>query len=116
MVYQMDRRLSGPRVRARGLLGARGPGAAGSGARATGAAAGMGVRVKPASFAYHRAGSVPEAVALLAGLGDEAKILAGGLRLGPMMNFRPAPPAPPGDLTRLPGPSHPRAHRDPPHL
>src|SRR5690348_5369455 len=29
-----------------------------------------GSRVKPASFAYHRAGSVPEAVALLAELGD----------------------------------------------
>ena len=44
--------------------------------------------MKPASFAYHRAGSVPEAVALLGELGDEAKILAGGLSLVPMMNFR----------------------------
>src|SRR5260370_32733131 len=109
MVYQMDRRLPGPRVRARGLLGARGPGAAGSGARATGAAAGMGVRVKPASFAYHRAGSVPEAVALLAGLGDEAKILAGGLSLVPMMNFRLARPAALVDITRIPGLSYLRA-------
>src|SRR5215468_6058913 len=40
---------------------------------------GMGVRLKPASFVYHRAGSVPEAIASLAQLGDEAKILAGGL-------------------------------------
>ena len=35
--------------------------------------------MKPAPFAYHRAHSVAEAVALLAELGDEAKILAGGL-------------------------------------
>jgi CO/xanthine dehydrogenase FAD-binding subunit len=41
--------------------------------------------VKPASFAYHRAHSVAEAVALLTELGDEAKILAGGLSLVPMM-------------------------------
>src|SRR5260370_39180152 len=113
MVYQMDRRLPGPRVRARGLLGARGPGAAGSGARATGAAAGMGVRVKPASFAYHRAGSVPEAVALLAGLGDEAKILAGGPRPGPVVNFRLPPPAPPAGGTRLPRPFPPPTARTP---
>src|SRR5260370_1613305 len=116
MVYQMDRRLPGPRVRARGLLGARGPGAAGSGARATGAAAGMGVRVKPASFAYHRAGSVPEAVALLAGLGDEARIRAGGLSLVPMMNFRLARPAALVDITRIPGLSYLRADGDRLHI
>ena len=34
--------------------------------------------MKPAPFAYHRAHSVAEAVALLAELGEEAKILAGG--------------------------------------
>ena len=49
--------------------------------------------MKPAPFAYHRAHSVGEAVALLAELGDEAKILAGGLSLVPMMNFRLARPA-----------------------
>ena len=49
--------------------------------------------MKPAPFAYHRAHSVAEAVALLAELGDEAKILAGGLSLVPMMNFRLARPA-----------------------
>ena len=32
--------------------------------------------VKPAPFSYHRADSVEQAVALLAQLGDEAKILA----------------------------------------
>jgi aerobic carbon-monoxide dehydrogenase medium subunit len=49
--------------------------------------------VKPAPFAYHRAHSVGEAVALLTELGDEAKILAGGLSLVPMMNFRLARPS-----------------------
>src|SRR5215831_8897833 len=64
---------------------------------------GMGVRLKPASFAYHRAGSVPEAIALLAELGDEAKILAGGLSLVPLMNFRLARPSALVDVTRIPG-------------
>ena len=66
----------------------------------------MGVRLKPASFAYHRAGSVPEAIALLAELGDEAKILAGGLSLVPMMNFRLARPSALVDVTRVPGLSY----------
>lgn len=48
--------------------------------------------VKPASFEYHRAYTVEEAVALLAELGDDAKIIAGGLSLAPMMNFRLARP------------------------
>jgi carbon-monoxide dehydrogenase medium subunit len=72
----------------------------------------MGVRVKPASFAYHRADSVPEAVALLAELGDEAKILAGGLSLVPMMNFRLARPSALVDVTRVPGLSYLRADGD----
>ena len=57
--------------------------------------------MKPAPFAYHRAHSVAEAVALLAELGDEAKILAGGLSLVPMMNFRLARPAALVDVTRI---------------
>jgi CO/xanthine dehydrogenase FAD-binding subunit len=50
-------------------------------------------QVTPAPFAYHRAHSVDEAVALLAELGEEAKILAGGLSLVPMMNLRLARPS-----------------------
>jgi len=65
--------------------------------------------VKPAPFAYHRAHSVAEAVALLAELGDEAKILAGGLSLVPMMNFRLARPAALVDVTRIEGLSYLRA-------
>jgi aerobic carbon-monoxide dehydrogenase medium subunit len=65
--------------------------------------------VKPAPFAYHRAHSVDEAVALLAELGDEAKILAGGLSLVPMMNFRLARPAFLVDVSRIGGLSYLRA-------
>jgi len=68
--------------------------------------------VKPAPFAYHRAHSVGEAVALLAELGDEAKILAGGLSLVPMMNFRLARPSALIDVTRIEGLSYLRADRD----
>jgi carbon-monoxide dehydrogenase medium subunit len=48
--------------------------------------------VIPGSFAYHRPGSVGEAVALLADLGDEARPLAGGHSLIPMMKLRLATP------------------------
>ena len=68
--------------------------------------------MKPAPFAYHRAHSVGEAVGLLAELGDEAKILAGGLSLVPMMNFRLARPAALVDVTRIAGLSYLRADRD----
>ena len=67
--------------------------------------------MKPAPFAYHRAHSVAEAVALLTELGDEAKILAGGLSLVPMMNFRLARPAALVDVSRLEGLSYLRADR-----
>ena len=44
--------------------------------------------MKAAPFAYHRAESVDEAVALLGEYGDEAKILAGGQSLVPMLAMR----------------------------
>ena len=65
--------------------------------------------MKPAPFTYHRAHSVAEAVALLTELGDEAKILAGGLSLVPMMNFRLARPTALVDVTRIEGLSYLRA-------
>ena len=65
--------------------------------------------MKPAPFAYHRVHSVDEAVALLAELGDETKILAGGLSLVPMMNFRLARPSALIDVTRVEGLSYLRA-------
>ena len=52
-----------------------------------------GAPVKPAPFAYHAARSVDEAVGLLAEHGGEAKVLAGGQSLIPVMSFRLAQPA-----------------------
>ena len=56
--------------------------------------------MKPPAFAYHRPGTVEEALALLAEHGD-AKPLAGGQSLVPTMNFRLAQPAVLVDLNRL---------------
>jgi carbon-monoxide dehydrogenase medium subunit len=49
--------------------------------------------LKPARFAYHAPATVEEAVALLTRYGGEAKLLAGGQSLMPLMNFRLARPA-----------------------
>lgn len=57
--------------------------------------------MKPAAFTYHRPASVEEALQLIADLGDEAKFLAGGQSLVPMMNFRLARPAALVDIGRL---------------
>jgi carbon-monoxide dehydrogenase medium subunit len=44
--------------------------------------------VKPAPFEYHAPGSAKEAVDLLAELGDEAKVIAGGQSLVPVLAMR----------------------------
>ena len=44
--------------------------------------------MKPAPFEYHAPTTVDEAVGLLRDLGDEAKVLAGGQSLIPMLNLR----------------------------
>ncbi|MEV4314192.1 xanthine dehydrogenase family protein subunit M [Actinocrispum sp. NPDC049592] len=44
--------------------------------------------MKPAPFVYHAPRSLEEALSLLADLGDDAKILAGGQSLMPILNFR----------------------------
>ncbi len=49
--------------------------------------------MKPAAFEYHRPASVADAVAVLAELGDEAKVLAGGQSLVPLLSMRLANPA-----------------------
>lgn len=49
--------------------------------------------MKPAPFTYHRARSVADAAALLAELGEDAKLISGGQSLVPMMSFRLARPA-----------------------
>jgi aerobic carbon-monoxide dehydrogenase medium subunit len=48
--------------------------------------------VIPAAFAYHRPSSISDAIALLADLGEEARPLAGGHSLIPMMKLRLAVP------------------------
>ena len=56
----------------------------------------------PAAFDYHAPQSVGEAIALLGSLGAEAKILAGGHSLLPMMKLRFAQPAHLIDINRIP--------------
>jgi 2-furoyl-CoA dehydrogenase FAD binding subunit len=58
--------------------------------------------VKPVAFRYERPESVEEAAALLAEHGDEAKVLAGGQSLVPMLNMRLARPSVLVDVNRLP--------------
>ena len=53
-----------------------------------GSAHGQPTRVKPSSFDYHAPTSLDDAVALLADLGDDAKVLAGGQSLVPMLSLR----------------------------
>jgi carbon-monoxide dehydrogenase medium subunit len=57
--------------------------------------------VIPAAFDYVRAGSAEEAIALLGEHGDEAKLLAGGHSLLPLMKLRLAVPAVLVDIGRL---------------
>jgi carbon-monoxide dehydrogenase medium subunit len=57
--------------------------------------------VKPAAFSYHRPASIQEALGLLAQHGLEAKLLAGGQSLVPMMNMRLATPGHLIDLNDL---------------
>jgi CO/xanthine dehydrogenase FAD-binding subunit len=58
--------------------------------------------MKPVAFRYERPESVEEAVALLAEHGNEAKVLAGGQSLVPMLNMRLARPSVVVDVNRLP--------------
>ncbi|MBZ5613861.1 MAG: xanthine dehydrogenase family protein subunit M [Acidobacteriia bacterium] len=57
----------------------------------------------PRSFHYHRASSLPEAATMLAQLGEEAKLLAGGQSLIPLMKLRFANPSHLVDLNFVPG-------------
>jgi aerobic carbon-monoxide dehydrogenase medium subunit len=58
--------------------------------------------VKPAAFEYRRATAVEDAVDQLTELGDEAKLLAGGQSLVPMMNFRLVRPSALVDVAGIP--------------
>ncbi len=57
----------------------------------------------PATFEYHRPGSVEEAVGLLAKHRDDAKLLAGGHSLIPLMKLRLAQPKHVVDIGRIGG-------------
>jgi carbon-monoxide dehydrogenase medium subunit len=57
----------------------------------------------PAPFEYHRPASLADAVALLARLGEDAKVLAGGQSLIPLMKLRLATPPHVIDINRVPG-------------
>ena len=56
--------------------------------------------MKPAPFVYYLPDTVEEALALMAEHGEEARPLAGGQSLVPMMNFRLARPSVLIDLNR----------------
>jgi carbon-monoxide dehydrogenase medium subunit len=57
----------------------------------------------PHSFRYHRASTIAEALSLLAEHGEEAKAIAGGQSLIPLMKLRLAQPATLIDLNFIPG-------------
>jgi carbon-monoxide dehydrogenase medium subunit len=68
--------------------------------------------VIPAGFDYAVAGSVEEAVALLGEHGDDAKLIAGGHSLLPMMKLRLAFPSVLIDVRRLPDAAYVRVDGD----
>ena len=57
--------------------------------------------MKPAAFDYHAAASVADALGLLQRLGADARILAGGQSLGPMLNLRSVRPSHLIDISRI---------------
>ena len=57
----------------------------------------------PAAFEYHAPASLGEATALLARLGEDAKVLSGGQSLIPLMKLRLASPPHVVDINGIPG-------------
>ena len=66
----------------------------------------------PGKFSYHAPASVPEAIALLGEFGEDAKVLAGGQSLIPLMRFRLAQPGHLVDINRIDGLAYVRANGD----
>lgn len=66
--------------------------------------------MKPAKFEYHAPTTVDEAIALLVRYDGDAKLLAGGQSLVPLLNFRLARPAALIDLNRIGSLAYIRAH------
>jgi carbon-monoxide dehydrogenase medium subunit len=59
--------------------------------------------VKPAPFRYADPGTLDEALAVLSGEGEGAKVLAGGQSLLPLLSMRLAAPTTLVDINRVPG-------------
>ena len=59
--------------------------------------------MKPPRFSYHAPATVDDAMAVLAEHAEEAKVLAGGQSLIPLLSFRLAAPGHLVDINRLPG-------------
>lgn len=59
--------------------------------------------MKPAPFTYHAPADLDQALTLLAEHGPDAKVLAGGQSLVPVLNMRLAGPAHLVDINRVPG-------------
>jgi carbon-monoxide dehydrogenase medium subunit len=57
----------------------------------------------PAPFKYHRANTVAHAIELLTGIGDGARVLAGGQSLLPLLKLRFDEPTDLVDIARIPG-------------
>lgn len=66
--------------------------------------------MKPAPFRYYAPETVPEVLSLLNEHGYDAKVLAGGQSLVPMMNFRLVQPAVLVDINNIPDLSFIQAH------
>jgi carbon-monoxide dehydrogenase medium subunit len=103
------RRLDSGRDRGRRLLryreraGGDYRNAVGAGAAGSGGSRAEDVDLKPPAFEYVTATSLGEATSALAQHGDEAKVIAGGQSLVPMLNFRLLSPAVLVDVNRIPG-------------
>src|SRR2546421_5899667 len=57
--------------------------------------------MKPPAFVYHRPATVDDALGVLAEVGADGKVLAGGQSLVPILNMRRAAPAHLVDINRL---------------
>lgn len=68
--------------------------------------------MKPAAFEYVLADSIGMAIASLAQAGGDAKIIAGGQSLVPMLNFRLLRPATLVDINRIPNLAYVREEAD----
>ena len=65
--------------------------------------------MKPSSFGYAAPASTDDALATLAQVGDDAKVLAGGQSLLPILNMRLAAPGYLVDINRIAELSYVRA-------